>query len=77
MNGKRDIGCELLSLAYDFKMRRGGLRMSDDECWDMSACIALVEAIDSSVKKIETYAGAVLDTTYWRSGRGWSAGGRP
>lgn len=77
MNGKRDIGCDLLSLAYDFRTRCGELRMPDDECCDMSACVALFEVIDPSVKKIETYAGAILDTVYWRSGFGWEAGGRP
>lgn len=74
---KRDIGCELLSLAYNFKTRHGELRMPNDECCDMPACIAMFEAIDSRVKKIETYAGDILDTTYWRSGLGWKAGGRP
>jgi hypothetical protein len=71
------LQCEVLKLTYDFKSQRGDLRIAEDECCDMSACIKLFEAIDSGVRKIETYAGDVLDTIYWRSGFGWEAGGRP
>jgi len=65
--------CSVVSLEYDFTIKRGRLFMPDMTNTDMGGCIKLFEGIDKRVKRIETFAGADPDTTYRRRGDKWTA----
>jgi hypothetical protein len=68
-------------LTYDVRSRQGALLLAHGECCDMSACIALFEAIDPAVRYIETrwaergtsWTNSRLDTSYRRHNGTWTA----
>jgi hypothetical protein len=60
-------------IAYDLDTRTGRVDMPAGCCVDMSTTIALFEDIDSHVERIDTYAGAVADTSYVRRYGRWIA----
>ena len=70
-----DLQCSVVSLLYDFPLRRGTLHMAPDNCCDMRACVALFERIDAEVHEILTFAGGDADTGYFKRGGGvWISG---
>ena len=70
---RSDLQCDVRSLTYDFKTRIGTLEMPPDNCCDMLGCIHLFERIDVEVKRIDTFAGSIPDTSYKLSTKGWVA----
>jgi len=60
-------------LIYDFERRFGTLHQAADCCTDMTGTISVFEAIDPDVRKIQTWAGGFLDTTYERIHGKWVA----
>jgi hypothetical protein len=69
-----DLVCSVSDLAYDFTTCTGKLKMPDNACCDMSACIELFTRIDRNVKRIDTFAGDKADTAYIRKrGNMWVA----
>jgi hypothetical protein len=71
---RADLWTPVKSLSYEFDTRTGVLVMPEGCCTDMSGAIALFRGIDAEVTRIETYGGAVRDTTYARGPRGkWDA----
>lgn len=68
-----ELKCFVRSLSYDFEARKGSLHMNPDGSCDMKGCIALFTRIDPEVRSIDTYADAVLDTSFSLHPSGWVA----
>jgi hypothetical protein len=72
----KDLGCEVLRLAYDYRTRTGEVWFLPDNCCDMRACIGRFQAIDAEVYKIQTYVGDAVDVDFRKDhpdGDGWAA----
>lgn len=67
------LQCAVANLLYDFTSQTGTLNMGEEQCCDMSACIALFTAIAQDVQRIDTFAGDRPDTTYTLSRGEWRA----
>jgi hypothetical protein len=68
------LQCEAYRLDYNCKTKIGHLYMAEGDCCDMVGCIQRFRKIDSEVREIRTYAGAVKDTFYQRNDEGdWRA----
>ncbi len=71
------LQCAVIAVKYEPFRLTGTLTMEDGCCCDMSGCIAMFEAIDPMVRKIETWrvpTGAIRDTTYRKKENGrWTA----
>lgn len=73
MGYRSDLVCEVSALSYDFETQTGKLDMAPSQCCDMVGCVELFEKIDADVKRIDTFAGGIPDTTYKRLPSGWNA----
>ena len=62
--------CFVRNVAYDFATKHGVLYMNDDSCTDWSGVVTYFTNIDQDVARIDTVAGDVLDTVYFRNDDG-------
>lgn len=67
------LGCEVVSLTYDFCSGTGELFLPDRNCCDMTGCVKMFESIDPQVSTIKTYSGDKPDTAYRKEGAEWKA----
>lgn len=70
----RELKCEPLRVAYDFRTRHGVLHMAEGDCCDMTGCIAFFTRMDQDAMMITTFSGDTRDTIYRRDPGGeWRA----
>lgn len=66
-----ELQCRVVRITYNFEKRQGVLEMPDENCPDMTGCIALFSRIDQAVQAIVMYAGSRVDMAYLREGEEW------
>jgi hypothetical protein len=60
----RGLGCEVHTVAYDFRTKAGSLDVQGGKSCDMQAAIDLFELIDPEVRLIQIYAGERTDERF-------------
>jgi hypothetical protein len=70
---RADVMCYVERLDYCFASRQGTLYVREGNCTDMLGCIALFQAIDQRVRRIQTASGTRPDAAYILDGGEWTA----
>lgn len=68
-----DLRCDVRYITYDFQTHTGTLVMAPGNSCQLDECLPFFASIDVHVRRIETFAGAAPDATYYLANGEWNA----